>query len=60
LAAVPVVLISGTGLARDTDVSAIVRKPIDFAVLKKIVEQNRLKELVPVTRETAPFNLAGA
>jgi len=43
LAAVPVVLISGSGLARDTDVSAIVRKPIDFAVLKKIVEQNRLK-----------------
>ena len=43
LAAIPVVLISGSGLARDTNVSAIVRKPIDFAVLKKIVEQNRLK-----------------
>ncbi len=42
-ASVPVVIISGSGLAREVEVRAVVHKPVDFALLKRVVEQNRLK-----------------
>jgi CheY-like chemotaxis protein len=43
LASVPVVVISGSGLAPEVQARAVVHKPIDFDVLKRVVEQNRLK-----------------
>lgn len=36
----PVVVVTASGLARDIDANAVLRKPIDFGVLMSVVKQN--------------------
>ena len=43
LASIPVVVISGSGLTTAIEDCVVVHKPVDFALLKRMVEHYRLK-----------------
>jgi CheY-like chemotaxis protein len=40
LASLPVVVTTASGLVHDIDADAVVRKPIDFGLLRSLVKQN--------------------